>query len=102
MRAEIGVWSRPEDHTVARRERRISLIKSVCHSERPYREESAFRFSLAALPPPLPNSHCGNHLEILWEALIDGIFAALYVYQVSRTVGSVVRALARIPKIRLD
>jgi hypothetical protein len=29
----------------------------------------------------------GNHLEILWEAIIDGIFAALYGCKVSRTVG---------------
>ena len=34
-----------------------------------------------------PNSRCGNHLEILWEATIDGIYAALYGCKVSRTVG---------------
>jgi hypothetical protein len=35
-----------------------------------------------------PASRCGNHLEILWGSMIDGIPAALYVYQVSRTVGA--------------
>jgi len=44
-----------------------------CHSERLYREESAVAASSPALTP---NSHCGNHLEILWEASIDGIHSA--------------------------
>jgi hypothetical protein len=50
----------------------------------------ALRFA-GSSPVAAPNrtdSRCGNHLEILWEASIDGIFAALYVYQVSRTVES--------------
>ena len=32
--------------------------------------------SLAALLSRSPNSHCGNPLEILWEASIDGIHSA--------------------------
>jgi len=44
-----------------------------CHSERLYREESAVADSSPALTP---NSHCGNPLEILWEAPIDGIHSA--------------------------
>jgi hypothetical protein len=45
--------------------------------------------SLAALPHSLPErfSRCGNHLEILWEATIDGIYTATYACKVSRTVG---------------
>ena len=42
----------------------------------------------------LQNSRCGNHLEILWEALIDGIYTALYVYKVSRTVGFALAAFS--------
>jgi len=45
--------------------------------------------SLAALPHSLPEcfSRCGKHLEILWEAMIDGIYTATYACKVSRTVG---------------
>ena len=84
MRAESAVLPRPEGHTVARV--RAPTQKS-CHSERLYREESAFRASWQLSRPAPSNSQCGNHLEILWEAMIDGIFAALYVCKVSRTVG---------------
>jgi hypothetical protein len=38
-------------------------------------------------PLPASDSRCGNHLEILWEAHVDGISAARYVCKVSRTVG---------------
>ena len=42
----------------------------------------------AALPPPRPKTvRCGKHLEILWEAMIDGIYTATYACKVSRTVG---------------
>ena len=42
----------------------------------------------------LQSSRCGNHLEILWEALIDGIYIALYVCKVSRTVGFALAAFS--------
>jgi hypothetical protein len=99
MHAESGVWFRPEDHTVARRERHINLSQVFVI---PNRAESPVRHALSLSKgtccwvcswqlsrPRFRNSRCGNHLEILWEASIDGVFAALYVYQVSRTVGFV-------------
>ncbi len=55
-----------------------SAATTLCHSERPYREESAVKV-LAGSSPALAsrtNSRCGNHLEILWEASIDGIHPA--------------------------
>ena len=66
---------------------------SRCHSERLYREESAVAGSSPALGSPNV-SRCGNHLEILWTAQIDGIPTAPYACKVSRTVGF---ALVAIP-----
>jgi len=72
MRAPKLAMPRTEGHTVAR------------SSER-HRKAMSFRIGLKArggtcflvwqLSRP-PSSHCGNPLEILWEAMIDGIHAA--------------------------
>jgi hypothetical protein len=76
-------------------ERKAILLRV---SERPTPESLSFRprakrrggilVSPAALPlSPKRFSRCGNHLEILWEAMIDGIHTAPYACKVSRTVG---------------
>jgi len=42
--------------------------KRPCRSERSYREESAFGWLLSG-SRARTLSRCGNHLEILWEAM---------------------------------
>ena len=49
-----------------------------------------------ALLSAAPNSHCGNHVEILWVARVDRVLRSTYVCKASRTVGF---ALVR---VRLD
>ena len=83
MRSESGVLPRPEGHTVARKRKerptQSHVIPSVARD---------LGFAGSSPAPGSPNvSRCGNHLEILWEAPIDGIHTAPYACKVSRTVG---------------
>ena len=97
MHAEIGVLPRTEGHTVARF--RAPDPKHLTQSlviPNGLIVRNLFWFSLAALLlSHSENPRCGNHLEILWEAMIDGIYTALYVCKVSRTVGFAL--VARLP-----
>ena len=72
--------------------------QSSCHSEQPYREESAFRL-LPSSPAPPPNPRLPD-VENIWKSCgmcwLTGFSHALYVCKVSRTVGF---ALVR---VRLD
>src|ERR1700679_217098 len=98
MRAESGVRTpNRKTHTVARFR---APTKKPCHLESahtprdviPNRAESPVRnLLLGCARSPAAASRitpgCGKHLEILWDAAIDGIHPALYGYKVSRTVG---------------
>ena len=55
---------------------------------------------LFVLPLPLPVSHCGKLVEILWDAGVDGFFAAGYVCKVSRTVGFALVRVRSVPDAR--
>ena len=95
MCAESGVLLRPEGHTVAR-------IRAPDAEISPQAVVIPNGFIVRNLLPLAAlllshseSSRCGNHLEILWEAMIDGIYTALYVCKVSRTVGFAL--VARLP-----
>jgi hypothetical protein len=86
MRSESGALPRPEGHTVARK--RKERPKASIPSKLVIPSEARnLGFCWQALPPRTHLSRCGNHLEILWEAPIDGIHTAPYACRVSRTVG---------------
>ena len=97
MHAEIGVWSRPEDHTVACTSAQIKPL--VIPSEA---RNLGFCRQLSCRRTQNRNSHCGNHLEILWEALIDGILPHCMFIKFRGQSDLWCGRLARIPKIRLD
>ena len=82
MHTESGVKLRTEDHTVARIQKRHP---NPCRSEAK-RGTLGFGWQLSRRRVP-KRTRCGKHLEILWEAMIDGIYTATYACKVSRTVG---------------
>jgi hypothetical protein len=85
--AENGACSGTEDHTVVRiRERPPKKLVIPNRAESPVRN-LLLGFGRALLFRSQSLSRCGNHLEILWDAIIDRIKRRTYVCKVSRTVG---------------
>ena len=91
VRRKFGAWvsirAKAEDHTVARCKR--APHSKVCHSERFYREGSAFGRQ-ASSPGRVPNRNF-HRVQNMWKACgmlrLTGFSAALYGCKVSRTVG---------------